>query len=457
MSEKFTRGIDEEVIKILNLTDDFQKFVLLEQQRWVELHYSRGRYFRLRIPKFGRDMDLITERSELVISTSGDEIYRLNLEQGEFLEPYRTVECWDHRDKSRVGLLDVASSISDYTNGIAAVTALKFCDPLHFGVGTSSGHVVLYDIRASKPLLVKDMQNDLPIRRIEFVRKEDDNIVLSMDNRAIKIWNERNGRPITAIEPEPSLNDFVLYPNSGMLFIAAEAPRMLQYFCPILGPAPKWCSFLEAITEELEESDKPAVYDDYKFVTEAQLDDLGLKHLIGTQLLRAYMHGFFIDIRLYNKAKLKTQPFAYENYKKRKIREAMEDEREEAAIGVKLKKESEVKVNRELAKKLELDASIANKKKKFAKEKANAAASLLQDPRFAKLFEDEEFEVDETSEIFTSLQSRLEKSQKKKKRPDEDDDDDENDGDDDRNSESDEGHPQTEFFDQLEGGRKSSK
>lgn len=43
------------------------------------------------------------------------------------------------------------------------------------------------------------------------------------------------------------------------------------------------------------------VYDDYKFVTKQDLATLGLSHLIGTNLLRAYMHGFFIDIRLYHK------------------------------------------------------------------------------------------------------------------------------------------------------------
>ena len=86
-----------------------------------------------------------------------------------------------------------------------------------------------------------------------------------------------------------------------------------------MGNAPKWCTFLDNITEELEE--KPAdtglscysfenhshrhilqflVYDDYKFLTLKELDTLGLSHLIGSDLLRAYMHGYFMDIRLYN-------------------------------------------------------------------------------------------------------------------------------------------------------------
>ena len=47
------------------------------------------------------------------------------------------------------------------------------------------------------------------------------------------------------------------------------------------------------------------VYDDYKFVTRTELENLGLTHLIGSTLLRAYMHGYFMDIRLYQKVTLK--------------------------------------------------------------------------------------------------------------------------------------------------------
>lgn len=43
------------------------------------------------------------------------------------------------------------------------------------------------------------------------------------------------------------------------------------------------------------------VYDGYKFVTRTELEELGLGHLIGTNLLRSVMHGFFMDIRLYHK------------------------------------------------------------------------------------------------------------------------------------------------------------
>lgn len=48
-----------------------------------------------------------------------------------------------------------------------------------------------------------------------------------------------------------------------------------------MGPAPKWCGFLDSLTEELEESTVETLYDDYKFVTRKELEDLGLEHLMG--------------------------------------------------------------------------------------------------------------------------------------------------------------------------------
>lgn len=54
--------------------------------------------------------------------------------------------------------------------------------------------------------------------------------------------------------------------ESGVVFVAAEQPRIQSYFIPTLGPAPSWCSFLDNLAEELEE-ERAGVYDDYRFVS----------------------------------------------------------------------------------------------------------------------------------------------------------------------------------------------
>jgi ribosome biogenesis protein ENP2 len=71
MSLKFKRGLDSDVVKILPLTEDFSKIVLLQQERYVEFHARFGHFHRLRIPKFGRDMSLCRESSDLYMVGSG--------------------------------------------------------------------------------------------------------------------------------------------------------------------------------------------------------------------------------------------------------------------------------------------------------------------------------------------------------------------------------------------------
>jgi len=111
-----------------------------------------------------------------------------------------------------------------------------------------------------------------------------------------------------------------------MLLTANETMKMQVYYIPSLGPAPYWCSFLDNLTEELEELNYDIIYDDYKFVTDKELNELDLLHLKGTNLLRAYMHGYFMDIRLYRKARDLTKPFEFEEYKKRRIHDKIKEE-----------------------------------------------------------------------------------------------------------------------------------
>ncbi|KAJ8963823.1 hypothetical protein NQ314_005365, partial [Rhamnusium bicolor] len=189
------------------------------------------------------------------------------------------------------------------------------------------------------------------------------------------------GKLYTSIEALTEFNNLCTIPNSGLFFLANENTKIQTYYIPSLGPAPRWASFLDSLTEELEESNTENVYDDYKFITKQELENLGLEHLIGTKLLRAYMHGYFMDIRLYKKAKSVADPFDFEEYRKKKIRETIEKDRTNR---VQIK--TLPKVNKDLALKL-MDNQINNKKKK------EGSASLLNDNRFKDLFENPDFEI----------------------------------------------------------------
>lgn len=93
-----------------------------------------------------------------------------------------------------------------------------------------------------------------------------------------------------------------------------------------------------------------------------------------------------MDYRLYNKAKAASNPYAYEEYKKKKIKEAME-----AKTTDRVKIESKLpKVNRDLARKLmEIELSGEGTKK------SKSSLALLKDDRFKDLFANPDFEIDE--------------------------------------------------------------
>lgn len=442
LAMKFERCFDSEVVKFEILSEDYSKLVFLQCDRYVEFHAQFGRYHRLRIPRAGHDMAYNKPSCELLFVGQGPDIFRLNLEAGCFSETLTTeasslnvcainpvhnlfvcgsvdgtVEAWDLRCAKRVARLDCAlNSVTQDTNvdGMPSVTALEFRDAIHMAAGTATGQILLYDLRSNKPYTIKDHMYGLPIKKVAFLPSLD--LIASMDSKILKMWNRDSGKPYTAIQAQADLNDICVIPKTGMMFIANEDKKILSYYLPSLGPAPRWCAFLDRIVEELEESTDNSIYDDYKFVTQQELHDLGLSHLMGTNLLRAYMHGFFMDIRLYHKAKAASDPFAYEEYKRKKIVEKLEAERgDRVQIKSKLPR-----VNRELAQRLMQEQAKVEQAKveqeEADQEEAHAAddearplhkrssnksrkerrpqISLLHDERFKAMFENPDFQVD---------------------------------------------------------------
>uniref|UniRef100_A0A7N9AKC1 Nucleolar protein 10 n=1 Tax=Mastacembelus armatus TaxID=205130 RepID=A0A7N9AKC1_9TELE len=432
LSLKFERCLDSDVVAFDILSDDYSKLVFLHCDRYIEFHSQHGHYYKTRIPKFGRDFSYHYPSCDLYFVGTSSEVFRLNLEQGRFLNSLQTdaaentvcdinpvhhlfatgtsegrVECWDPRVRNRVGMLDCAlSSLTAETevHGLPSVSALKFNGSLTMAVGTSTGQVLLYDLRSNQPLLAKDHFYNLPIKSLNFHDQLD--LVVSADSKIIKIWNKDNGKIFSSIQPQTNINDVCIYPHSGMLFTANEDPKMNTFYIPALGPAPRWCSFLDNLTEELEESPESTVYDDYKFVTRKDLENLGLSHLVGSSLLRAYMHGFFMDIRLYHKVKSMANPFAYEEYRKDKIRQKIEESRTQRV---------QVKVS------VELVFPTASSVKKISPlssfSKLQALPSILGDDRFKVMFENPDYQVDEQSEEFRLLNPIVSKvGQKRKKK-----------------------------------------
>jgi ribosome biogenesis protein ENP2 len=225
-----------------------------------------------------------------------------------------------------------------------------------------------------------------------------------------------------SITPATDLNDIHHVPGSGLLLCANEGIQMSSFFVPQLGPAPKWCSFLENITEEMEDTTTRTAYEDYKFVERAELAKLGLDHLVGTPALKPYMHGYFLSLQLYDTARLIANPFAYEEHREKLVQQKV-DALAESRIRMRKNATPSVKVNKALAERVQREAERTARREEKRRERkrtnaeesaepmdvdgdeeteptASSKPSLLSDPRFSALFENPEFEVDEGSREF---------------------------------------------------------
>ncbi|KAJ2236001.1 Small ribosomal subunit biogenesis [Coemansia sp. RSA 1722] len=453
LSMKFERHTDSENIDFQILSDDWTKSVHLQTNRAVEFHNEGQMHYRVRIPRFGRSLAYHSPSCDVLVGGAGNEVFRINIDQGRFMTPMATqgkgvnvvrvnpahqlfgfgledggVEFWDPRVRTCIG------SLAPQGDDGAETSALAFRqDGLGAAVGTSAGHVLLYDLRQARPWQIKDQRFGLPVRVLEWLEptrgvhvEAPEARVLSADARSIKLWGATSGKPFTAIEPAAAVNDVCVVPGSGLMLVAGESSEMQSYFVPQLGPAPRWANFLENLTEEMETTaQQHSVYDDYKFVTRRELDSLGLGHLVGSNVLKPYMHGFFVDLRLYERAKSIANPFAYEEYRLRRVQEKLAEARESRIRATtKLPK-----VNRALAQRLlklqkgtaagaDADAGdgekrLGGKQRKKAKAAADTATAVLGDDRFKAMFADAEFEVDEEETEFKQLHTTSTRRQQK--------------------------------------------
>jgi len=148
-----------------------------------------------------------------------------------------------------------------------------------------------------------------------------------------------------------------------------------------------------------------------------------LDHLVGTAALKPYMHGYFMSLKLYDAARIIANPFAYAEHREKMVRDKME---KMAETRIRAKKEVGVKVNKALAEKILRAAEKAKKRDERKKKKVERSEadmdededededeeapeqegekpSILNDPRFAKVFENPEFTIDENSREYALL------------------------------------------------------
>ncbi|XP_050363079.1 uncharacterized protein LOC126781984 [Argentina anserina] len=435
LSLKFERHLDSEIIDFQVLSDDYSKLAFLCANRSVYLHAKYGKHYSLRIPRMGRDMAYDCWSCDLLCAASSPELYRINLEQGRFLSSLNTqspalnvvsrsklhglvacggedgaVECFDLRMKSPVGRINAVGPAGDIDQ---EVTAVEFDEKTGFSmaVGSSAGKVLVYDLRSSHPIHIKDHMYGSPILDIKWhqtLHSERPKLITT-DNHVVRIWDPDTGEGMTSIEPTAgAINDLCTFPSSGLMLLALDCSQIPSFFIPELGPAPNWCSYLQNLTEELEEDTQTTIYDNYKFLTKEEIERFRLTNMIGTNLLRAYMHGFFVHHDLYKKVKAMVEPADRNEHIEQQKKERLEKEFSVQRITKRIKLP---KVNEKLAVMILEDEKADNDTKNIDENETNKPSkkrkaldiNIFDDDRFKRIFEDKNFEIDEYSQEYKAL------------------------------------------------------
>jgi ribosome biogenesis protein ENP2 len=394
---KCLRGCDSEIVDFALLEEDYKKIAMVCVDRNVEIHARHGKHFKVRVPRAPRCLLFERNSADLLVGGSSDELYRLSLHEGRFQPSYKVspkgVSTLAYNqgldlvlaggDDGQVSLIDhrlekVASHVT--LNDGEGVTVLKQSDnPFEFFVGSSEGLVRVYDLRISRHLAEKRHPYMLPIKDIEFAPQA--GLVLSCDSKTIRIQRRDKLTELVAVfEQKTPINNLKIFKDSGLLLYANDAPKIGALFIPALGPAPRFCQFLEHITEEFEEKTNVNVFEDQRFVTYEELVALNARHLIGSRQLKTHLNGFLVPSKIYESLRQQTDLVDYREYRADKVKQALE-EKVRDAIYV---KQNQIKINDKLSVRLQGDSKRSEK--------------ILSDPRFAKLWSNKDFEVVEGEE-----------------------------------------------------------
>ncbi|KAF2860525.1 hypothetical protein K470DRAFT_216855 [Piedraia hortae CBS 480.64] len=424
-SLSFSRHTNDVNVSFVLIAEDGSKSVHLQGDRWVEVHNLMGRVGRVRVPRYGRDLGVDWRAAEVLVPTVGvgptgaGEVFRLNLELGRFVTPYGvdvgdgdggalqggvhagavncvdvaemshgllafgtsigSVELWDSRCRVKAAVLGVFDG--------AETTAVRFHElGLGLATGGSNGVVQTYDLRSPRPVLRKEHGDGERIKGLRFLGQRyggTGDLLLSMDKSAIKIWDATNGDFWTSVEPDVDLNHVEWIPDTGMLVAANEGVQQHAFFIPQLGPAPKWCAYLDHRVEEMaEDAEDPnafvpdkrvgEIYDNYVFLDMEQLRELQLDTLLGQKnsKLRPYMHGCFVPKDTYEVAKMTMNPVEGEEQRRKARLEKLEKERNSRVRG---------------------------------KKKTDEKDAQTLDPRFHAMLNNAEFAIDKSSREYQLL------------------------------------------------------
>ncbi|AFP65577.1 nucleolar protein 10 (nucleomorph) [Chroomonas mesostigmatica CCMP1168] len=270
LSLKFERHLDAEIVDFQILSLNWEKIVFLRADKYLEFQIKSGRFFQTKIPEIGIDLLFASENATIYIPSCKTHIFRYNLENGKFLNCLKNISryhntCSGKNPTNHLLIFgDTGGSVKLWDpritkKFISKIKAFSFCkkiyrnpvsslrfdinNPHQCYVGFKSGELVLFDLRTFKPLITKNMGNNLPIKSIRPTLHN--NKVVTSDSKTIKIWNKTTGITSNFYETKENINHVCKIKKAGFIFVANDAPYIKGRYIENLGNFPDWCPNLK--------------------------------------------------------------------------------------------------------------------------------------------------------------------------------------------------------------------
>jgi ribosome biogenesis protein ENP2 len=158
------------------------------------------------------------------------------------------------------------------------------------------------------------------------------------------------------------------------------------------------------------------IYQEYRLLTEEDLEAVNATHMIGSKFVQASdVGGYIMKAKLYEKLKLQAQPFDLQKYREQRLQQKIDKEiGDRIYIKNSSRRSNKTNLNRKIMERMKERMNKKGRKVQAAEGTGDDLEELIQDDRFKGLLDEAKFKINETEEDFLLRNPNLKRGIKKR-------------------------------------------
>lgn len=237
---KYERHLVADLLKIVCLDDEAEKYAVLRNDKNIEFHLKSGLYEKILLPFQPKDVCLNRVASEMYFVGNNNQMLRFSLEQGRFLKSIENGKGTRVCFSSQHGLIGVSN------NNIATFIDSRMKEAIYqmnveseilsiaqdntglkYAIGTETGMLAEYDFRSMSP--VSTYEHNGHVTDICYSQK----YLFSSTTNEIRVSDSKEHE---IINPGFLINTFSV--DGGMLYVGGESENIKGFSFESIGRIP---------------------------------------------------------------------------------------------------------------------------------------------------------------------------------------------------------------------------